>query len=118
MTLDTSGQLGMNDTTLCDDETYFLALTWLEAERKWRDANVGVLDKARKDAQEALKAKVELPSEGARYRIVKENDARSEKEPWVIILDAKAPSADKEMPASTRHFNHRLSIKFEDKPEG
>ncbi len=118
MTLDTSGQLGQSDTTLVDDETYLLALTWLEAERSYRDAQVGTLDKARKDAKTALTAKVELPSEGARFRIIKEDDRRKANEPWVIILDAKAPSADKEMPASTRHFNHRLSINFEDKPQG
>lgn len=116
--LDTSGQLGQQDTTLVDDETFLLALTWLEADRKYRDAEVGKLAKARKDAQDALKAKIELPSEGARFRIIKENDRRKAGEPFVIIVDAKAPSADKDMPASIRHFNHRLSINFEDKPEG
>lgn len=117
MTLDTSGQLGMTDTMLCDDETYLLALSWLEADRKYREAEVGRLAKARKDSKDALIAKLELPSEGARFVIVKELDKRSAKEPWSIIVDAKAPSPDKIMPSSTRHFNHRLSINFADKPE-
>ncbi len=117
MTLDTTGQLGQQDTILCDDEIYLKALTWLEAEQKYREAEVGKLDKARKDAKEALVAKIELPSgENARFRIVKEDDRRRAGQPWAVIVDVKPPGEDKEMAASTRHFTHRMSINFEDKP--
>lgn len=119
MTINTDGQLGMQDTILCDDETYLMGLTWLEADRKYRQAEVGKLDKARKDAKAALVAKLELPSgENARFRIVKEDDRRRAGQPWAVIVDVKPPSDDKEIAASTRHFNHRLSVDFMDKPEG
>ena len=118
MTLNTDGQLGMQDTILCDDETYLLALTWLEADRKYRDAEVGKLSKARKDARGALVAKIELPSEEtARFRIVKEDERRRPGQPWAVIVNVIPPGLDKEMPATTRHFTHRMSINFEDKPQ-
>lgn len=120
--LNTDGQLGLEDTRLVDDETYLLALTWLEAKRRYEDAMrsnaIAKKRKAMDDAKEAATARLELDGHQVqRFVILKEDDRRSPGQPFAIVIETKPPAEPKEIGPSTRIYKHQFKLDFRDKPD-
>lgn len=106
MTLKGDQQLGQEDTMITDRETWALVKDWLELEGQYQKLEVGVVDKARKDAKARVVEKLTLDSSRKeRFRFVVEDEEQ------IYIVDAAPPSEQEtKMKARTQKNNHRLRV--------